>query len=79
MAATLPTSNCGKAIGDVGNGEVSFVILRILRILRIPIIFTWSISSVFRGDVTPSCVGKPPHSLANSTQMRNIGLIGYLE
>lgn len=35
MAATLPTNNCGKAIGDVGNGEVSFVIL------IIPIIHTW--------------------------------------
>lgn len=62
MAATLPTSNCGKAIEDVGNGEVSFVILKIP---IIPIILTWSISSVFRGDVTPSCVGKPPHSPAN--------------
>ena len=57
MAATLPTSNCGKDIEDVGNGEVSFVIL------IIPIILTWSMSSVFRGDVTPSCVGKPPHRI----------------
>lgn len=60
MAATLPTSNCGKAIGDAGNEVVSFVIL------TIPIILTWgqkmnfSISSVFRGDVTPSCVGETP-------------------
>jgi hypothetical protein len=27
MAATLPTSNCGKAMEDVANGEVSFAIL----------------------------------------------------
>lgn len=54
MAATLPTSNCGKAIEDVAKGEVFFAILTI----------TWgevgdfSISSGFRGDVTPN-VGKP--------------------
>ena len=55
MAATLPTSNCGKAIEDVTKGKVSFTILTDS---------TWgnvgdfSISSGFRGDVTPS-VGEP--------------------
>lgn len=39
MAATLPTNNCGKAIGDVQNGEVSFVIVIIPIII---IILTWA-------------------------------------